>query len=87
MNDRDEFAKAAMTGLLNAEGAIDPRELADTAYEYADAMLARSSTDSAALAAVLVMCDAVHPDFGTRCLRVRHRYPEPHVGNGQTWST
>lgn len=45
---RDEFAMAALTGLLAhgepeycpAQGQIDPRYIQDTAYRLADAMLA-----------------------------------------------
>lgn len=36
---RDEFAKAALTGLLAHHGQPDLRSLADAAFQYADFML------------------------------------------------
>jgi hypothetical protein len=36
---RDEFAKAALTGLLAHHGNPNLRSLADAAYQYADFML------------------------------------------------
>lgn len=36
---RDEFAKAALTGLLAHHGTPNMRSLADAAYQYADFML------------------------------------------------
>jgi len=36
---RDEFAKAALTGLLAHHGNFNLRSVADAAYQYADFML------------------------------------------------
>ena len=36
---RDEFAKAALTGLLAHHGSPNMRSIADAAYQYADFML------------------------------------------------
>ena len=36
---RDEFAKAALTGLLAHHGNLNLRSLADAAYQYADFMM------------------------------------------------
>ena len=47
MTLRDYFAAAALTGLMEASGAMHDKEIAKWAYEFADAMLkARESQEA-----------------------------------------
>ena len=39
MTLRDYFAAAALTGLMEASGAMHDKEIAEWAYKFADAML------------------------------------------------